>query len=147
MRQKHVKKSVYTMKIQTLKNVVINTLKNRDDVEMISNDWADFFGDSYAVMFKVNGHNVYRIILNMNGSLYFQCVRYAVNVSGNEYYDESVDYKCVRNTREYIKVLNTWSAMIDEGDLVDNDYNNWAGYVSTWIDECEHDDPNYTIYE
>lgn len=132
------------MKLQT---TIMNELKNRDNIEMISRNWTQMYDNAYAIMFKVNGHNVYRIILNVNGGLYFQCVQYAFDVNGDEFYDESVDYKCVRTKLEYEKVLSKWGAMIDDDDLVDDDYDNWTGYVIKWIDECELDDPNFTIYE
>ena len=80
-------------------------------------------GDSFA--FKVNGHNVYRVIIDTREPrLYLQCVEDAWKYDdGTEGYDMAVDYK---------------------DEVVD--YRDMFRTIVKWVNECEADDPNYTKY-
>lgn len=79
----------------------------------------------YVYIFKINDHNVYRVFCDdVNQELIFQCVGYAFDVNGREYYDDARDYKDIK------------------GKMTQ-----WFGLIKQWVNECEADDPNYTTYE
>ena len=80
-------------------------------------------GDSCA--FRVNGHNIYRVIIDTRDSrLYLQCIEDAWRKdNGEEYYDTAVDYK---------------DGVVDYPDMFRT--------IVKWVNECEADDPNYTKY-
>ena len=86
---------------------------------------GNFGRGGYIYVFKINDHNVYRVFCDdINQELVFQCIPYAFNSNGREYYDEARDYKHVKG-----KMLQ------------------WFNLIKQWVDECEADDPTYTIYE
>ena len=132
-----------------MKNEILTALINHknNEVKLISDGWQEWLNDdSWVIMFKVNGHNVYRIIL-YSDSLYFQCVNYAFYVSGEEYYDDAIDYKSVHTTQSYEWFKLNHPAVVDGDMLIDDDISFWPAYVVDWVDECERDNPNYTEYE
>jgi len=80
--------------------------------------------DGYCYSFKINHHNVYRVFV-LPDRLIFQCVQYAFDVNGTEFYDDAQDYK----------------ADYDAGNI-----DNWFNLIVKWIDECENANPEFTEY-
>lgn len=86
---------------------------------------GNFGRGGYVYLFKINDHNVYRVFCDdVNQQLIFQCVAYAFDVNGREYYDEARDYKDING-----KMMQ------------------WFSLIKQWVNECEADDPNFTTYE
>lgn len=95
-------------------------------INVIAKDEYVLRGDSF--MFKVNNHNVYRVVLEPqdDGSTYviFQCIKDAIVFdNGDEGYDDARDYK---------DEVVSYSAAFDT--------------VVKWVNECEADDSAYTEY-
>ena len=111
--------------IDTKVQSIIDKIANKYEL-LYTTPKADYVlkGDSFA--FKVNDHNVYRVIIDTdNSELYLQCIKVVwYDDNGEEYYDEAVDYE---------------NAVVNYDDMFDT--------IVKWVDECEADDPNYTEYE
>ena len=142
MRQKHVKKSVYTMiNIDKLHEMILNN----DNFDIIAtHDGADGFNrPGWVYLIKVNNHNVYRLFVDKkHEEMFLQCVQYAWNdENGREWYDESIDYKSV-GTKQ-----TPDDAWYDHDVVLEYSDNAWFKLLCTWVDECETDDPHFTIYE
>ena len=101
----------------TLDSVDKKLINYLGDRLVAKTDWYD----GYCYTFKINNHNVYRVII-FPDELVFQCVKYAINSYGQESYDAQ-DYKQDRGNK-----------------------NQWFNLIVQWIDECEKEDPNYTEY-
>ena len=130
-----------------MKNEILTALNNYGNVEILNDGWGDWLNDNeYVLMFKVNKHNVYRVIL-FTDCVIFQCVDYAFYVNGNEFYDNAIDYKSVHTTQSYEWFKLNHPAVVDDDMIIDNDMNKWADYVVKWVDECEIDNPEFTEYE
>lgn len=130
-----------------MKNQILTALKNYENIELFSDEWREWLNDdSYVIMFKVNNHNVYRLIL-FSDCMCFQCIAYAFYVNGDECYDDAIDYKSVHTTDNYNEWLKYRPGFVDDDMLVDDDTSKWADYVVQFIDECETECPEYTEYE
>lgn len=113
--------------LQEATRVIVDKVANKYDLLYATpKDEYVLKGDSFA--FKVNNHNVYRVVLDPEEhdrvDVIFQCVKYAFVIDDEEYYDEAVDYK---------------DAVVEFADAFDT--------IVKWVNECEADDPNFTEYE
>lgn len=111
--------------LDSTKQVVEEIAKRYDLLYTTPKDDSVLKGDSF--IFKVNDHNVYRVILvpkRGETEVIFQCIAVAYYYKGEEYYDDAQDYK---------------------NGIVPN--NRIMSIIINWVNECEADDPHYTVYE
>ena len=103
---------------------IVNQIRNKYDLRLVTpQEEYVLRGDSF--IFKVNDHNVYRVIVDTHTSeLYLYAIAVAYYFRGEEYYDEACDYK---------------DAKISYDDMFDT--------IVKWVNECEADNPNFTEYE
>lgn len=104
---------------KTLDAKILNYLGDR----LIDKAYQDANRISYV--FKINNHNVYRVIVDTElDEMIVQAVKYASKTDdGYEVYDDPHDIDSIQGPKD-----------------------EWLDYLVSIIDECEKEDPNYTEY-
>lgn len=107
------------LSFKTLDAKIRNYLGNR----LIDRAYQD--ADRISYIFKINNHNVYRVIVDTAlDEMIIQALKYASRMDdGHEVYDDPQDIDSIQGPKD-----------------------EWFDYLVSTIDECEKEDPNYTEY-
>lgn len=117
-----------------LEESIVKFINEEESLQLICEPEEWLCKNSMALMFKANGHNVYRLIWYPD-SMYLQYTEWCGKYDdGREIYDGAIDLNAVFTKEAYETLASCWK---DEIDVVDDNLDNWVGYLKQWLTEAE----------